>query len=167
MDFDTAFSLVIDTEQGFQKDPRDSGNWTGGKVNVGELKGTKYGISAAAYPDLDIINLTLNQAKQIYKKDYWDVIRADELPDPIKFCVFDTAVNSGVTTAIKTLQQAVGVKADGAIGKITMEAIKSMDPYQIKCRFLGIRLNFITNIRNWDVYGKGWTVRIAKILTMD
>lgn len=69
--FDQAFRIILKHEGGFQSLPNDKGNWTGGKVGVGELKGTKYGISAARFPDLDIANLTIEQAGEIYRGQYW------------------------------------------------------------------------------------------------
>jgi lysozyme family protein len=70
--FDPAFQFIIlNHEGGFQKLPNDKGNWTGGKIGVGVLKGTKYGISAARFPELDIENLTVAAAEEIYRAQYW------------------------------------------------------------------------------------------------
>ena len=62
--FDTVFDRTIGSEGGFQADRRDRGNWTSGEVGKGELKGTKYGLSAMTYPDLDIKAITLQQARR-------------------------------------------------------------------------------------------------------
>ena len=67
--FDKTFERVIGHEGGFQDDVRDRANWASGTCNVGKCNGTKYGLSAMTYPTLDIRNLTLNQAKDIYKRD--------------------------------------------------------------------------------------------------
>jgi hypothetical protein len=66
--FDQAFHRLIGHEGGYSDDRRDPGNWTKGKIGAGILKGTKYGLAANTYPNLDIKNLTLAQAKEIYKK---------------------------------------------------------------------------------------------------
>ena len=81
--FDTAFANVIGLEGGYTDDPRDRGNWTGGTVGQGKLRGTKYGISAAAFPTLDIANLTLDAAKAIYRAKQLgrDRRRRDARPD--------------------------------------------------------------------------------------
>jgi lysozyme family protein len=71
MSFESAFTRLIDVEKGFQADPRDRGNWTGGEPGRGLLKGTKFGISAAAYPSEDIEHLTLERAQLLYRRDYW------------------------------------------------------------------------------------------------
>jgi hypothetical protein len=67
--FDQAFALVIGHEGGFTDNEADPGTWTGGRCGVGECRGTNWGISAAAYPRLDIRNLTIERAKAIYQTE--------------------------------------------------------------------------------------------------
>jgi lysozyme family protein len=100
-------------EGNFTDNPKDPGNWTGGKVGVGELRGTKFGIAANTYPAIDIRNLTRDEAKKIYKRDFWDKVNADSLPYGVSFQLFDFAVNSGMSTAIRYFQRALGVADDG------------------------------------------------------
>lgn len=167
MTFDEAFELLIDVEKGLSLNTHDSGNWTGGKIGKGELKGTKYGISAAAYPKLDIKNLTLEAAKALYKKDYWDAVKADNLPELFRFDLFDAAVNSGPIAAIKFLQQAVGVEIDGKLGPNTKLASMSIHPAIVKAKFNAVRLEFMTNCGGWDIFGRGWAKRISKNLLLN
>lgn len=100
--FDAAFSLVVSEEGDYSRNGADAGNWTSGRMGIGQLKGTKYGISAAAFPDLDIENLTLDQAKAIYKTHYWDFLGLDTAPWGTALLRFDAAVNQGQNWA-KTL----------------------------------------------------------------
>lgn len=169
MQFEDAFKLLIGNEGGYTNDTRDRGNWTGGKQGKGVLKGTKYGISAMAYPDVDIKSLTLGQAQAIYKRDYWDACGADNLPESIRFDVFDTAVNSGVARAKKILQAAIGVVADGVIGPVTLATAQAMDAQRLDKRFNAERLRFVSTIggKEWELYGKGWVVRIAGNMEVD
>lgn len=97
-----AFALVVGEEGGFSKDAHDAGNWTGGKAGVGTFRGTKYGISAAANPTLDIEALTLDQARQIYQARYWTPLELDTQPWSVAILLFDGAVNQGQNWA-KTL----------------------------------------------------------------
>ena len=120
--FDQAFAAVIGHEGGYTDDPRDAGNWTGGAAGQGALRGTNRGISAAAYPALDIAALTAADARAIYRRDYWDKVAGDSLPPPLALLVFDAAVNAGVGRAARWLQGAAGVHADGAIGPATLAA---------------------------------------------
>ena len=152
MNFDQAFDALISHEGGYVSDPRDPG---------GE---TKFGISKRAYPNVDIKALTLEQAKAIYKSDYWDRSQCDSLPPVVAFQVFDTAVNSGIGQSIRFLQRAVGVADDGQVGPLTINAVKRLDAETIVARFNGQRLDFMTKLSTWDVYGKGWARRIAKNL---
>lgn len=164
MNFDEAFKTTVGHEGGFTNNPKDAGNWTGGKVGVGVNKGTKYGIASNSYPNLDIKNLTLDQAKAIYKRDYWDKAKCDLLPNGLKFHVFDVAVNSGVSRAIKTLQQALGVTADGIIGNQTINAINSQNESDLLIKFYSFRINFYTSLDSFVTFGKGWMNRVASNL---
>ena len=166
MNFDKAFELLIGHEGGFTQNPKDAGNWTGGKVGIGKLLGTKYGIAANSYPDLDIKNLTLDHAKLIYKRDYWNKARCDELPIDLAFHVFDMCVNSGISRGVKLLQKTVGTTEDGIIGAKTLAAVKSMDVNQAVLLYNANRLQFYTSLKDFSNFGKGWTNRVANNLRL-
>lgn len=164
--FDKAFERVFTNEGGFQDDPKDRGNWTSGKVGVGELKGTKFGLAAMTYPQLDIKNLTLSQAKEIYKRDWWDKLGMERFRSAMQYQMFDAAINHGMHNATKILQYAVSAKADGIIGPKTRAAAASMELNDLLMCFLAERLVFMTDIRTWEHYGKGWARRIAHNLKL-
>ncbi|NNP74200.1 secretion activator protein [Acinetobacter defluvii] len=159
--FDEAFKRLIGHEGKFTNDRNDRGNWTTGIIGKGELKGTKYGISAMTYPDLDIRNLSLEKAKAIYKRDWWDKINADQIDSAIIFQVWDFAVNAGMGTAKRKLQKAVGVAEDGIIGKHTIQAINDTEINDVLLKFNAERLRYYTSLNTWNLYGKGWTLRVA------
>lgn len=159
--FDEAFKRLIGHEGRFTNDRNDRGNWTTGVIGKGDLKGTKYGISAMTYPDLDIRNLTLEKAKNIYKRDWWDKINADQIDPAIIFQVWDFAVNAGMGTAKRKLQKAVGVAEDGIIGKQTIQAINNTELNDVLMKFNAERLCYYTSLSTWNLYGKGWTLRVA------
>lgn len=162
MNFDTAFDRLINHEGGFTDDPKDAGNWTGGIVGVGELKGTKFGIAANTYGYLDIKNLTLAQAKEIYERDFWNVIGN---ADPsIKFQVFDAAVNHGRGNALRFLQRAVGVADDGKWGKFSQAALDAMEKNDVLFKFIAHRFLFWASLKSFATYGVGWTRRGAQDL---
>lgn len=161
MTFNEAFARLIEHEGGFTDDPKDRGNWTTGMIGKGELKGTKYGISAMVYPHLNIKGLTLEAAKEIYYRDYWQKAGCELVPAAIKFDLFDMAVNSGVVTAIKTLQRSVGALDDGNLGPKSMASIVATPSTLIQARFNGHRLLFMTKTPAWTTYSKGWATRIA------
>jgi lysozyme family protein len=164
MNFDEAFPILVQHEGVLSMDPTDPGNWTGGGQGRGELRGTKYGISARSYPTLDIKNLTLDDAKAIYRRDYWDRLRLDDLHTNLRFDLFDLAVNSGVGTAARFLQRAVGAAEDGAIGPVTVAASRSLHPAVITARIAGYRLRLMTDLTIWPQNSRGWAKRVAKNL---
>lgn len=149
MNFDEAFEKLIGHEGGYTAGVGDPG---------GE---TKYGISKRSYPGEDIKNLTLDRAKAIYRRDYWGPAGCDAVPDAVRFDLFDMAVNSGVKTAVKTLQAVVGEIEDGIIGPRTLQAISSMPAMRLCARFNGHRLAFMADLANWPAHGRGWARRIA------
>jgi lysozyme family protein len=144
-------------------DPNDDGNWTGGKVGLGELKGTKFGISAAAYPLLDIPSLSMDQATAIYCRDYWDKMYLDSLPPRVAVVVLDSAINQGTDTAAKLLQKALGFKdtdIDGVIGPHTIAAARGVDQDTLVPAFLSVRAMRYTELKKWPTFGKGWMSRL-------
>lgn len=158
-DFDRAFDLVIGAEGRLSMDPRDRGNWTGGEVNAGELKGTKFGISARSYPALDIAALTVDQAKAIALADFWQKHHCDQMPWPVSAIVFDGAFNQGSVGA-EALQDALGVKADGVIGPITLDALAKADTAQTATLTLTFRAKAYVSDSDYWLYGKGWLDRL-------
>jgi lysozyme family protein len=161
--FEQAFAVVVGHEGGYDATRADPGNWTGGAVGRGELRGTKFGISAAAYPALDIANLALAAAQAIYRRDYWDRVQADALPPPLALLVFDAAVNNGPDRAIRWLQGAAGVAEDGTIGPATLTAVNAGRGAAICAEFLAQRLAFMAALPTWRVFGLGWARRLCAL----
>lgn len=149
MNFDEAFDRLIDHEGGYVNSRADPG---------GE---TKFGISKRSYPQENIAALTLERARLIYLRDFWGPCGADALPDAIKFHVFDLAVNSGVTAAIRILQRAAGTSIDGVLGPRTLKAVQSMPAPRLIARINGARLAFMAELPQWPSFGRGWARRIA------
>ena len=149
VNFDEAFDRLLGHEGGYVNDPNDPG---------GE---TSWGISKRSYPDLDIKALTREQAKEIYLRDFWNRIHADELHDGVAYQTFDFAVNSGIETAIRKLQAALGVADDGYWGPITRAAAKAMSETDQIMRLNAQRLRFMARLSNWPHASRGWARRIA------
>lgn len=163
--FENAFRAVIGVEGGYTANPVDPGNWTGGKCQTGQCKGTKYGISAASYPTLMIADLTLVDAQTIYRRDYWDKTAGDDLPPALALLVFDAAVNSGPERAVKWLQTALKVTADGIVGPVTINAAHGSagKGAALLAEYQAQRLLFLTGLPTWHVFGLGWTRRVCTI----
>lgn len=159
--FDIVFERMFTHEGGYQNHPGDRGNWTSGRVGVGELKGTKYGISAMTYPHLEIIDLSYAEAKEIYKREWWDTLGMQRFPEALRFQLFDAAINHGMYNTTKILQRAVGVAPDAIIGPKTLAAVNGAGVSDLLINFLAERLQFMTQISTWNRFGKGWARRIA------
>lgn len=152
--FMLAVKLILGIEAGLVDDPDDPG------------KITNHGISLKAFPKLGekgIKALTKNQAAKLYYKYYWKPISGDSLPGQISLCVFDCAVNQGPQTAIKLLQESLGVETDGIIGLQTLTALKNKDEDWVLQEFLALRQFRYINTKNFSKYGKGWFRRMFKV----
>jgi lysozyme family protein len=157
--YDAAFKFTVGEEGKLSLDPRDPGNWTSGHCGVGQLKGTKYGVSARFYPNVDIANLTLDQAKTIFNANYWLQVKGDFLPAAVGFQMFDTAVNQGATEAKRVLQQALGVDVDGMLGPKTMLAAEDADQHELAQLFREFRIEAYKKDDRFPEYGHGWIDR--------
>lgn len=148
--FERCIPVILRHEGGYVNHPNDPG---------GE---TKYGISKRAFPNEDIKNLTIERAKEIYKKYYWDRMGVEGIED-IQLClhVFDHGVNAGARTSIRMLQRLAGVKADGVIGPITLGAVNSQNLTE---KFKQERINYYTRLAErrpkLKVFLKGWINRV-------
>lgn len=125
---------------------------------------TKFGVSKRSYPTVDIAGLTLEHAKSIYKRDFWDRMGCDGLPQALRFHLFDAAVNSGPGNAARWLQKAVGVAQDGQIGPVTLRAALGYEAHHLVARYCGVRLEFMASLTTWPTFGRGWANRIASNL---
>jgi lysozyme family protein len=163
--FDQAFAVVVGAEGGYTATPADPGNWTGGRCGVGECRGTNWGISAASYPQLDIATLTQAQAKDIYKRDFWDRAQCGSLPPSLALLVFDAAVNNGLGRAVGWLQAALGVAQDGVTGPATLAAVAAHAGRgaDLCIEFQATRLSFMAALPTWKTFGKGWARRLCAL----
>jgi lysozyme family protein len=157
--FSACWAFTAQQEGGYTSNPADPGNWTGGACGVGTCAGTNYGISAAAYPNLNIKALTLVKAGAYMEWDYWNKVAGDSLPVGIDLVVFDAAVNLGVTAAAKILQGVVGVAQDGVIWRTTLAAVASMPAASVIAAFTAARVAYYEGLSTFGTFGDGWITR--------
>ena len=151
MDFQQAFDAVIGHEGGYVNDPQDPG---------GE---TKFGISKRAYPNEAIEAITVERAKLIYRRDYWNALELDLLMPTLRYYLFDTAVNCGVEFAAESLQRAAGVLPDGRVGPKTVIAVNSDDtPRLLRLMFVDRAMRYALN-PNDKRFGRGWFARLFDV----
>lgn len=155
MNFDAAFDRLLGHEGGYSNHPSDPGGETMWGV-------TKRVAQANGYSG-PMRGLPRDTAKQIYRRFYWEAVKADQLPEEVRFDVFDGAVNSGVSQSAKWLQRAAGVDDDGIIGPKTIAAAAAVGP-AIAGKYNGHRLRFMADLGTFKDFGRGWARRISSNL---
>lgn len=158
MTFDEAFDVLLRFEGGYSDHAADPGLRT--RYGITEAVARAHGYGG------DMRDLPLDVAKVIYRTDYWQAVRADDLPEALRYAVFDGAVNSGVGQSVRWLQRAAGVADDGVIGPVTLAAVRAGDADRIRARMLGERLRFLANLSTWGSFGRGWSRRVADVLML-
>jgi len=157
--FTRCVDLIFRHEGGFVDDPADPGRAT----NMGITLGTLAAVRGTPVSREDVQNLTRDEARQIYRAQYWNALGCDSLPAGIDLVVFDFGVNAGVARSAKLLQQLVHVEADGEIGPITVGAARTIDPAHIINAFSDARMDHYRGLSTWERFRNGWTRRTAEI----
>jgi lysozyme family protein len=153
--FEKCLETILHHEGGYVNHPKDPG----GETNLGVTKrvweewgGTK-----------DMRDLTPEDVAPLYKKNYWDRVKGDDLPSGLDLAVFDWAVNSGTGRAAKKLQSMIGTVADGGIGPNTLRILgEYIDEHGIEAtieNYQGVRQEFYESLSTFETFGKGWTRR--------
>lgn len=146
--YNKAIDIVLKHEGGYVNDSKDAG---------GE---TNFGISKRAYPYLDIARLSMFTAAEIYRRDYWEKCRCDDLPEGLDLCVVDFAVNAGVSRASKVLQEVVGATPDGIIGSETLKLVgEHTDILSMITHYYRLRQAHYESLDSFQDFGLGWTRR--------
>ncbi len=150
--FTGAMQWIVLEEGGYSKDPKDPG---------GE---TKFGVSKRSYPSLDISQLTIGAAAELYRRDYWDRANCDSLPAPWALALFDAAVMHGIRPAVQMLQKSVGVAPDGVVGPHTIAAVRSVSGLDSTfTSFLADRGVYMARAAASPDFLRGWLRRIFRL----
>lgn len=156
--FVTSLETVLKHEGGYVDHPKDPG----GRTNMGITQAVYEKYLNRTVTEEEMKNIKIGDVRIIYKENYWDKIKGDDLPSGVDFCVFDWAVNSGVSRASKALQKIIGAKADGVIGPNTLKAVESADSEVIIQQLTEAREDFYKRLSTFDTFGKGWLNRNEK-----
>ena len=155
--FNEIIEKVLEHEGGYVNDPNDRG---------GE---TKYGITKKFYPDVDIKNLTIDQAKHIYHTDYWRRGKCDEIPSKLRHIYFDMLVNFGKRGAVKVLQRAANAKnkdkidVDGGLGPATLNAIQNLELERVRAYRVLRFANLVIKKPEQERFWFGWFRRATEV----
>src|SRR5215207_161521 len=156
-----ALKHVLRYEGGKVNHPADPG----GATNQGVIQRTYTGYRKRnGLQNRHVFKMEPHERDAIYRSQYWDAVKGDQLPPGVDFVVFDGAVNSGPMQAVKWLQRALGVKVDGRLGEATLEAAADHpDHDRLVADILARRMKFLTALRTWKHFGKGWTSRLSQV----
>jgi lysozyme family protein len=157
--WDACFAMVLKHEGGYVNHPSDPG----GMTNLGVTKRVWEEFVGHEVDEAAMRALTPDMVKPLYKKNYWDKIKGDQLPAGIDYAAYDLAVNSGTGRAAKYLQRIAGVPDDGVIGPKSLEAILVCNPEETVDAICEMRLEFLQKLPTWGTFGKGWGRRVEEV----
>lgn len=157
--FELCLKELLVHEGGYINHPSDPG----GMTNLGVTKRVWEEWVGHEVDEKQMRALTPEGVAPLYKRKYWDAVRADDLVAGVDYCVFDVAVNSGPGRAIKFLQSSVGVTADGGFGPATLAAVIVQDPAKLIERYCAKRLEFLQSLKTFETFGKGWSRRVQEV----
>ena len=155
--FEEIIEVVLEHEGGYVNDPDDAG---------GE---TKYGIAKRWYPNVDIKNLTIDEAKHIYHTDYWKPAKCDSVPPQLRHIYFDMCVNFGRGGAVKVLQRAANAKnrnkidVDGGMGPMTLKAIQNVELERVRAYRVLRFANLVIKKPEQERFWYGWYKRATEV----
>ncbi len=160
--YDKCLETILHHEGGYVNHPKDPG----GETNLGATKrvyeewgGTK-----------DMKDLQVSDVAPIYKKNYWDKMKGDDLPGGLDLCVFDFGVNAGPGRAAKYLQKMIGTVVDGGIGPNTLAKLDSyVKEHTIQEtieKYQSMRQEYYESLSTFSTFGKGWTRRVEETTTL-
>lgn len=155
-----ALARLLVHEGGNDDDPRDPG----GRTSRGILQ-REWDVWRRGHPGLpaDVWRAPQDQVEAIYRQNYWNALRCDDLPAGVDYAVFDYGVNSGIGRAAKVLQRLVGTAVDGEVGPDTIAATKRANAGKLIEAICDERLAFLQGLRTWPTFGKGWSRRVREV----
>ena len=156
--YDKCLETILHHEGGYVNHPKDPG----GETNLGVTKrvyeewgGTK-----------DMKDLVVEDVAPIYRKNYWDKLKGDDLPGGLDLCVFDFGVNAGPGRAAKYLQTMIGTVADGGIGPNTLKKVAEyVDKHGLDVTirdYQNRRQGYYESLSTFETFGRGWTRRVTE-----
>jgi lysozyme family protein len=157
--FEVCLAHVLKSEGGYVNNPSDPG----GETNLGVTRKVWQDWVGRELQNDEMRDLTPDLVAPLYKARYWDAIQGDLLPNGVDLCVFDCAVNSGISRAVRFIQYASGAIEDGEMGQNTLELINSQNTVALIKDFCSQREMFYKNLSTFTVFGKGWMERLDRV----
>ena len=156
--YSTCLAFVLAQEGGWSDNPADPGGATTRGITLATFR--QHGHPDATADDLH--EISDEEVSSIYRAGYWQPVHGDDLPAGLDVCIFDFGVNAGPGTAVRLLQECMGVVVDGQIGPETMAAIKAQDPAKMINRVTLAQDQYYRSLPTYGTFGKGWSARVEK-----
>lgn len=161
MNYPSALKHVLVHEGGYVNHPRDPGGETNKGITIAVYRAYR---ARKGLPSQSVRLITDAEVNEIYKLQYWNRIRGDQLPAGVDYVVFDGSVNSGPTQSVKWLQRALGCAVDGNMGEATLSALETCHDHRALIeRICQLRMGFLRALRTWSTFGTGWTRRVSGV----
>jgi lysozyme family protein len=165
--FNDAIKPVLEAEGGYINHPNDRG----GATNFGITRATLANWLKKPVSDQDVKNLTQKEAEDIYKANYWNPIKGDEIKSQtVANILFDQAVNRGPSAAVKAMQKVLKVGQDGVVGPATLKAMNDKDDKKLALEYvMDAQINYARIVKrnpSQAVFIEGWLNRTHKLLKM-
>ena len=157
--FDECLAHILRSEGGYVNHPQDPG----GETNLGVTRRVWQDWVKRELHDDEMRHLTPELVGPLYKARYWDAVHGDVLPAGLDLCVFDCAVNAGVSRAIKFLQHAVGAVEDGVLGPKTLQLVNDKNTTALIADFCAQREMHYKSLSTFATFGKGWMARLDRV----
>lgn len=157
--FSAALDILLHHEGGYVNHPKDPG----GRTNLGVTQRVWEEWTGKPANEAIMRALTRKDVAPLYREQYWERVRGDEIPPGIALSAFDFAVNAGPTRAIRTLQATVNVNVDGILGPNTLAAIQAGNDATMVRIFAAKRRSFYRSLSTFATFGKGWMRRVDAV----
>lgn len=161
--FERCLTEILRHEGSYVDHPDDPGGATNMGITRKTLARWRKVSPWTALPKSAVATLSREEAARIYRASYWSACKAENMPPGLDLALFDFAVNSGPDRAVRVLQAALGVAADGEVGPLTLEAAGKADAALIVNTLCDRRLAFLRGLASFAIFGRGWTRRVAAI----
>lgn len=158
--FPRAFALLRVHEGGYSDHPRDPGGATMKGVTQRTYDAHRHRMEQTPR---DVRKITDAEVERIYRRQYWRLVKAYDLPPGVAYCVFDAAVNSGPGRAVRWLQKAIGAKVDGIVGDETIGLARDIPADVLIHKYCDMRLAFMKRLKHWPSFKNGWSRRVHEV----
>ena len=163
-DFNKAINKMLNLEGGKTYEKSDRG----GKTNLGITQRTYNDWKdSIKQPRADVFKITVEEAKEIYKKNYWDIIKGSKLPHSVAQAILSMALTDGPQDAIRHTQKILGIPPTGTMGPVTMKAIwtatKQKGESKLTNYIVDKQIQRYQSDEQAKTYGRGWTNRAESL----